>query len=89
MAKKLIPVRYIQREQSFGTVGTRDKTSGRMTGRKAVKGRGDSTGVRRLKHNVDIDKDGDIDYFSGQIIGRTDPYPVRGSSKRRGSMRDI
>jgi hypothetical protein len=89
MKKKTIPIRYITNEQSFGTSGTRDKKTGRMTGRKAVSGRGDSTGVRRLKHDVDFNHDGKPEYVKGQIIGRTDPYPVRGSSKKRGSMRDI
>jgi hypothetical protein len=88
MKKKIIPVRYITNEQSFGTIGTRDKF-GRMTGRKSVpNSKSDRTGVRRLNHDVDFDHDGNPEYVKGQIIGKTHPYPVRGSSKRRGSLRD-
>jgi len=40
---------YIRRERVYGTRYKQNKQSGRMEGRKVVKGKGDKTGVRRVK----------------------------------------
>jgi hypothetical protein len=41
-------------------------------GRKSVNGLGDFTAVKRVSKDVDVDKDGDIDYKKGEIVGRID-----------------
>lgn len=39
---------YIKKERSYGTTYKQNKKTGRMEGRKSVKGKGDKTGVRRV-----------------------------------------
>jgi len=40
--------RFIRREKNYGTRYKQNKKTGRMEGRKSVKGKGDKTGVRRV-----------------------------------------
>ena len=67
---------YIDRD--FKTVATRNRETGRLTGRKAVPGFGDKTAVRRVSSPQK---------YSGEIFGRTHPIPIRGSERNRGSIR--
>ena len=66
------------------TVSIHDKKSGHFLGRKQVSEGGDSTRVMRFRRNLDIDKNGEPDYFKGQVAGR-----VKGSSHQRGYKREI
>ena len=69
--------RYIAREKTFKTKFIQKK-SGRMAGRKRVKGKGDGVGVKRVKKDFILVKRGKIarghkrrkEYNSGQILGR-------------------
>lgn len=75
--KKKIKYRvYIDRD--FGTISTRNKKTGKLTGRRKVSGFGDKTAVRRIRSPKK---------YSGQIFGRTKPIPVRASKSRRGTVR--
>jgi hypothetical protein len=86
---KTIPARYIRKQRpKVSTVALMDKDTGRMMGRVAVKGKGDSTGVNRVQQDIDIDKDGEPDYFKGQILGRTETI-VRASARSKGFVRQI
>ena len=76
MAKKIKYRYYVDRD--FGTVATRNPETGKLTGRKSVSGFGDRTPVRRVSSPKK---------YSGEIIGRTSPIPVRGSERNRGSIR--
>ena len=73
-----IPSRYIKVGKSFRTVSIRKKT-GKLMGRKTVKGFGDRTTIKRI-----VRKGSPLD---GQIIGRTSPIKIRGDSKKRGTIR--
>jgi len=84
MAKKKIPVlsklpdgNYIRTEKSFKTVYIQNPKSGRMKGRKKVRGYGDKTAIRRVEKDFILVKKskrarGHIRkrYYKGQIIGR-------------------
>lgn len=70
--------RFIYVDKDFKTVSTRNSQTGKLTGRKKVSGRGDSTAVFRVKKGHPR---------SGEIIGRTHPIPVRASKNRRGTIR--
>lgn len=41
--------RFIRRERTYKTTYKQNKKTGQMEGRKTVKGKGDKTGVRRVK----------------------------------------
>lgn len=76
--KSKIPKRFIYIDRDFGTRATRDKKTGKLTGREKVSGFGDKTAIFRVKKDHKR---------SGQIIGRTSPIKVRASSKKRGTTR--
>ncbi len=76
MAKKIRYRTYIGKD--FGTVATRNLKTGKLTGRKAVKGFGDKTAVRRVSSPKE---------WRGTIRGRTPPIKVRGSKRARGTLR--
>jgi len=77
MAKKKIQYKiYIDRD--FKTVSTRDKETGRLTGRKNVGGFGDRTAIRRVSSPGK---------YKGQLLGRTHPIQVKGDSRKRGTLR--
>jgi hypothetical protein len=68
---------YVVRERRYGTTFKQDKKTGLMVGRKAVKGKGDKTGVLRVKKDFILVKGssgrrGHIrkSYEDGEIIGR-------------------
>ena len=80
MAKKKklkIPKAYIIVDRDFRTRSVRDKETGKFLGRRRVKGYGDRTAVRRVKRGK----------WSGVILGRTKPIPIRGSNRARGTIR--
>lgn len=60
---------------------------GQMQGRVKTRGKSDGTNVMRVKKNLDVDKDGKIDYFGGTIIGRT--KSVKSSKRARGYVRKL
>jgi len=72
--------RYISKERSGKTVATRNPNTGRLTGRKKVKGEGDGTGVLRVKEDFvrvkrSKDRRGHVrvirkNILDGQIAGR-------------------
>jgi len=75
---KLPDGNFIKKEKSFKTTYLQSKDSGRMIGRKKVKGKGDGTGVRRVKKDFVLVRrskraKGHVrrKYYAGQIIGRT------------------
>jgi len=77
MVRKKRKIKYrIYIDKDFGTVATREKKTGRLTGRKAVKGLGDKTAVRRVSSPAK---------YSGQIRGRT--HPIRGDKRKRAYLR--
>ena len=77
MAKKKIRYRtFVDRD--FGTVYLMDKKTGRMKGRKSVKGFGDRTAILRVSSPKK---------YQGQIMGRTKPIKIRGSKKQRAYVR--
>ena len=76
--KRKISKSFIYVDRDFGTIATQNPKTGKMTGRKRVGGFGDKTAVRRVKKGHPM---------SGQIMGRTGPIKVRGSSKKRGTVR--
>ena len=76
--KKAIPKKWIYVDKDYGTRAIQSKKTGKMMGRKKVKGVGDRTALRRVKKGHPQ---------SGQIIGRTAPIPVRASSNKRGTVR--
>ncbi|MBU0959173.1 MAG: hypothetical protein KKB31_04465 [Nanoarchaeota archaeon] len=72
-----VPGGYVSKERSYGTTYTQNKKTGRMTGRKPVKGKGDKTGVIRVKKDFVLVKKskrgrGHIrkQRLDGQILGR-------------------
>jgi hypothetical protein len=82
---RVIPKSAISNQKIYRTRFIQDSQTGFMLGRSSVKGKGDSTGVRRLKRNVDIDGDKKPDYLKGEIVGRT--RAVKGDNKKRGTVR--
>lgn len=75
--KKMPNGDYIYREKSYGTSYVQ-RSDGTLRGRREVKGRGDETGVRRVKKPFVLVKRSNrsrghvrkIDYSAGQIVGR-------------------
>ena len=79
MAKKKRKIKYkIYIDRDFGTISTRDKETGRLTGRKSIKGFGDRTAIRRVSSPKK---------YSGQIFGRTSPIQIRGDKRKRAHLR--
>lgn len=68
---------FVYTDQVFHTTYLQDKKTGKMRGRKYVKGLGDRTAVRRVRKGP----------RAGQIFGRTPPIKVRGSRNKRGGVR--
>ena len=75
--KRRIPKAYLYIDKDFGTRSIQHPRTGKMMGRKRVRGKGDSTAVLRVKKGEHI----------GEIWGRTPPVRVRGSKKARGHLR--
>lgn len=75
--KRRIARKYVYVDKDFKTKATRNKKTGRLTGRKRVKGRGDSTAVLRVKKSHPS---------AGHIFGRTKPIRVR-AGKKKGTIR--
>lgn len=88
MAKfKRLPSKFIRVDKVSSTISLRGK-GGRMTGRAYVKGKGDGTRLRRVAKNVDVDKDGKIDFQGGTLLGRT-KIKVKASDRSKGYLRQI
>lgn len=85
----VIPAKYFKITRTKSTVGTRSKNSGRMTGRKVVNGKGDGTYTRRAIKDVDINKDGKTDLYSGQIYGRVSSVQVKASRRAKGYEKQL
>ena len=83
-----LPSRFVRVDRVSGTVAVMNKKSGKLKGRKKVKGKGDTTRVRRVVKDVDVDKDGKVDYRGGTILGRT-KVRVRASKRAKGFIRRI
>jgi len=87
MAKRLVlPKRYI-RIDSGPTTFVMQKRTGFMMGRKRGGKRNDGTRVRRVIKDVDVDKDGKIDFHGGSILGRT--KAIKSSKRAKGYVRRI
>lgn len=87
MNRPPLPNRYtIVNKGIAGTIAVRDRNSGRFRGRVASRGKGDSTAIRQVRQDVDVDHNGTIDYRGGTIIGRT---PVRSSSRAKAHIRSL
>lgn len=65
-------------DRSFHTTYLQNRLTGKLKGRKRVPGRGDGTTERRVSGPKD---------YKGQILGRTESIPVRGSGSKRGTTR--
>ena len=82
MAKKTkkikIPKSFIYIDMDYGTRSVQHPKTGKMMGRRKVRGLGDRTAVRRVKKGH---------ASSGQIMGRTAPIKVRASKRKRGTIR--
>jgi len=68
---------YIRHERTYGTFYKQQSNTGLMTGRKTVKGKGDKTGVLRVKKDFVLvkgspGKRGYVrkSYEDGEIVGR-------------------
>ena len=85
--KPAIPGRYIVINSATHTKAIRGK-GGRFKGRVYVRGVGDRTKIRQVKQDIDVDKDGTIDYQGGEIVGRT-PRAIRASKRARGYIREM
>lgn len=101
MAKRIkLPTRFIRVDASAKTIAARDE-SGRFRGRRGPEskrtrknpyiypyhGPGDTTKARRVVRDIDLDKDGKVDFFGGTIQGRT--VKVRASKRSKGYERRI
>jgi len=90
--KIVIPKRYLRSAKQKGTRATRNKKTGRLTGRRTLKsGFGDRTKVRYVIKDLDIDGDKKPDVFAGHLFGRTKKpiRKVRASKNRRGTIRRL
>jgi len=76
--KRRISKKYLYVDKDFKTTYIQSKKTGKMVGRKRVKGRGDSTAVLRAKKSHPS---------AGHIFGRTKPIRVRSSKKKKGTIR--
>ncbi len=75
--KRIVPKAYIYVEKTSRTVATRNKKTGRLTGRKKTRSPGDRTRVRRVTKGK----------YKGHIFGRS--TRVRASAKRKGTRRNL
>lgn len=75
MAKKRYKI-YVDKD--FHTTYLINKKTGKLYGRKRVSGRGDGTAVLRVSSPK---------AYEGQIMGRTESIPVKGSNRSRGTIR--
>lgn len=91
MVKKriIIPKRFVRVDNVSGTVAVRKKKSGRFTGRKKIKGRGDGTKIYRVIKDVDADGDKKPDFFGGTIVGRTKRVTIKASKRARSYQRRV
>lgn len=100
MAQKriFIPARFLKKDRKTkGTVAIRNLRTGQLQGRATVKGTGDRTAPQRVVHDVDVDKDGRVDFYGGTILGRTKRprvkkggrVVVRASSRAKGYERRL
>ena len=64
-----------------GTVAIQDKRTGLLQGRARTSGKGDRTRTRRITRDLDVNHDRKIDYFKGEIVGRS-PRPAQASASR-------
>ena len=88
--KKLrIPSRFVRVDKVSRTVATMNRKTGKLTGRTRVKGKGDTTRVRRVTRNVDLDRDGKPEWYGGTSLGRTKKIKVKGSKRARGYIRKV
>ena len=85
----IIPAKYFKISRTKATRGTRDKISGRMTGREATSGKGDETYTRRAIRDVDLNKDGKFEAYRGEIFGRVSKTDVKSSKRAKGYIRQI
>ncbi len=74
--KKAKYVVYVDRD--FKTRYIQDKKTGRMEGRRGVKGFGDRTAVKRIRKNGPR---------GGEIVGRTKTIRVRATKRKKGTIR--
>ena len=79
--KRKIPKSFIRIDPKPHTTFLQDKETGRMLGRKYIKnsGKTDKTRVRRAFKGSS----------KGRLFGRTKAFPVRASSKKRGTTKTI
>ena len=77
--KRRFPKRFISIDKVSRTTYLQNPKTGRLMGRKKTRVPGDLTRVRRAKEGK----------YSGQIFGRTNPIPVKGSKKKRGHVRRL
>lgn len=75
--KRRIPKVWIVIDKKSHTTSTRNQKTGKLTGRKNVKGIGDKTRVRRVSKGI----------YAGQIFGRTPSIKVKGDRKKRATIR--
>jgi hypothetical protein len=76
--KRRIPKSFLYVDKDYGTRSIQHPKTGKMLGRKSVRGVGDRTAVRRVKKGHPM---------SGQIMGRTAPIKIRASKKARAHVR--
>lgn len=90
MKRKIkIPTRFIRIDKVGRTIALMNRKTGKLKGRTRVEGIGDTTRNRRVVRNVDIDGDGDIDFFGGTVLGRTKKIRIRGSNRAKAYIRQI
>lgn len=75
--KRTVPKAYIYVDKTSRTVATRNKKTGRLTGRRKTRSPGDKTRVRRVKKGK----------YKGHIFGRT--TRIRASKNRKGTRRRL
>ena len=69
--KIFLPRRFVRVDSIARTISTRNSKSGRFTGRKRIRGKGDTTKAIRVIEDIDVNKDDKIDFYGGTILGRT------------------
>ena len=74
MVKRVISKRLIRIDRVYGTRYIQSKRTGKLLGRKSVRGYGDKTAVRRERK-------------TGRIFGRTSKIKVRSSNRAKGYTR--
>lgn len=72
---------FIKTERTFGDTYTQNKKTGRLTGRKSVKGAGDRTGINRVQKDFVLVKKSKTarghtrtirkEFSKGQIVGKS------------------